>query len=413
MKRTRKPNSCGSRLSIAAAYSVIFSFTRVPPLALIARLMSAFAVTILVNSSATLILNSLQNIFHSDQDSAKFLQGRFNGFTGKIRSGVSDLDIRSRVDNKLDPKSRKIRNSKTFHRLCGGQHRQVFMIIGPFGGIGDEPGSVTGCCESHMGVPGVGILSGLTLRTGHQTVTVAPAGIPSRSGSPDSGITFQTHPEEAVLRSLNFVPILTEFRLSFGKYHIKTGCTQCPHLCLRQIFALNLRWVAGGADSVSNGEAFYLKNEYFVSACIESDQLAVKGRHAFLSSQKSVQLLGVCAPDRNGELRKGKFHLIDRLRNALNRDFVMICDQNIIAGGIEVVVHNKLPGRYILELRHRVWIGVFCICEHAHLQTSRNAAREGWSSRVFRICVIADRAEGTVGSDVKCQGLHLLPLFIL
>ena len=80
----------------------------------------------------------------------------------------------------------------------------------------------------------------------------------------------------------------------------------------------------------------------------------------------------------------------------------MIRDQNIVAGGVEVIVHDKLPGRDILELRQRVRIGVLCICEHPHLQAGRNATRKGRSCCVLGICIIADRAEGAVGCDVKC-----------
>ena len=80
----------------------------------------------------------------------------------------------------------------------------------------------------------------------------------------------------------------------------------------------------------------------------------------------------------------------------------MLCDQNIFAGRIEVVVHNKLPGRDAGKFCQRVRIGVVRIGKHAHLQTGRNASRQRWGRRVLRIGIIPDCAEGAACSHIKC-----------
>ena len=103
MKRTLLRKSSGTRLSMAEAYSDSRSLTSVPPLALIARLMSAFAAESLEISVATLISNLLQQVFQPDQSLPQFLQNILHITTVEISSGIGNDDVCGSIEDEFYP----------------------------------------------------------------------------------------------------------------------------------------------------------------------------------------------------------------------------------------------------------------------------------------------------------------------
>ena len=143
--------------------------------------------------------------------------------------------------------------------------------------------------------------------------------------------------------SLNLVPILTQFRLRFRKYEIQTGSAERPDLSFGQIFAADLCRIASGTDPIPDSESFDLQDKDLIAVFVKSNELTIQRGDTLLSAQKSIQFCCIHAADRDGEFRKGEIDLIDRLSDALDSDLIMVCDQNIGAAGIKVIIHDKLP----------------------------------------------------------------------
>ena len=160
-----------------------------------------------------------------------------------------------------------------------------------------------------------------------------------------------------------------------------------------QIFRCDFRGIPGAADTVADGESLDLQDKDFVAVYITADQFSVESGDAFLIAKERVQLLCIHHGNRNGKLRKNILHFIDGLCNALYRYVTVVCNQDVSAGGIKVIIHDPHPRRDAGQFIQRIWIGIFTAGKYPHLQTGRYSPGQSGSRSISGIGVITYCAE--------------------
>ena len=160
------------------------------------------------------------------------------------------------------------------------------------------------------------------------------------------------------------------------------------------------------ADSVSDSEVFHLNDEHLFAVSIKSNQFSMKSGLGFLRSEPCGEIFRVHIGDGDHHLGIGDFLFIHDFRDLGNSDFIVVTDQFIGCGFIEIVIHRPAPCNNIAQSGNGVRFPAVPVGKEPHFKTRFNPSDKGRCGRILCVGIVSNHTECLIGGNIKYCILH-------